>query len=215
MINEKEVEAFQAKLRLSQNFRSEHIFKRTSPFDLLEKKNKADAIEVILKSMYGPHVDDYNWIGLSDHKFETVEKSLEHFLNLRGKWLETEIKKHATRQSVVTNIELIKPPKPKNTFRLSDLPTFVLCIPIAIFLLSFVPPSIPLILEILSALILSPYSGMSAVFFVLFGLVGEAADGFKVGWWIRLLGNWWYGIFIIALVCEFFLILMGSESYFS
>ena len=72
MITDNDIMEFQVKLRLSNNFRPENTFNQTSPFDVLYKSNKTDAIEIILKSMYGPNVDDYNWIGLSDEKFSDV-----------------------------------------------------------------------------------------------------------------------------------------------
>ena len=119
-MNEKNVESFQAKLRLSNNFQTANTLKETSPFDHLYNTNEADAVEIILKSMYGPNVDDCNWIGLADDKFEIVEKSLERFLNLRGKWLEVEIEKYAKPQNVVREIGPIKLSKPKKLFKLSD-----------------------------------------------------------------------------------------------
>lgn len=214
-MNEKDIEAFQVMLRSSNNFQSEHTIKKTSPFDNLYKANEADAIEIILKSMYGPNVDDYNWIGLSDEKFEIVENSLERFLNLRGKWLEVEIKKYATPQNEIEDIEPIKITKPKKDFKLSTLLMLVTAVAIFIAMLGTVLQGAPFIISMFSSLFLSPFSGMSAVFVLLFGLIGEGADGFKKGWWERMLANYWYLTLIITVVWElFFSALFGFESYF-
>jgi hypothetical protein len=212
-MNEKDVEAFQSKLRLSNNFQTANTLKKTSPFDHLYNTNEADAIEIILKSMYGPNVDDYNWIGLSDDKFEIVEKSLERFLNLRGKWLEVEIAKYAKPQNVAREIEPIKLSKPKKLFKLSDLPLLALGVPISIVLLGLFLQSIPLTISIFASLFLSPYSIISAIFVLVFGLLGEGADGFKKGWWERLLGNYYFLTLILAFIGEFVTPVLGFEPY--
>ena len=68
--------------------------------------------------MYEPNVDDYNWIGLSHDQSEIVEKSLECFLNLRGKWLEVEIEKYAKPQNVVQKYSLFNYLNPNYMFYL-------------------------------------------------------------------------------------------------
>jgi len=99
VITEKDIEAFQAKLRLSNNFQPVHIIKKISPFDVLYNANEAEALEIILKSMYGPNLDNYNWAGLSNQKFTSVENALKRFLNLKGMWLDKTIESYAPQNS--------------------------------------------------------------------------------------------------------------------
>ena len=213
-MNEKDVEAFQAILRLSNNFQKENILKGTSPFDHLYNRNESDAIEIILKSMYGPNVKNYNWIGISDEKFENVEKSLELFLNLRGKWLEFELDKFSKPKNVVRKIEPIKLSKTNRLFKLSDLFLFAPGILIAIFVFNLILPMIPLTISFFVSLFLSPYSICSG-FILVYLLIVEAFSGFKEeGWLGRALLIYYHLTLIFAFVGEFVISLIGGDSYF-
>ena len=213
-MNEKDVEAFQAILRLSNNFQKENILKGTSPFDHLYNRNESDAVEIILKSMYGPNMDDYNWIGISDEKFEIVEKSLELFLNLRGKWLELEIDKYSKPKNVVRKIAPIKLPKPKKIFKVSDIFLFAPGVVFSIFMLSLTLPGTPEVISFFVALFLSPYS-MCSGFILVYLLIVEAFSGFKEeGWLGRVLLIYYHLTLIFAFVGEFVISMIGGDSYF-
>ena len=212
-MNEKDVEAFQAILRLSNNFEKENILKGNSPFDHLYNRNESEAVEIILKSMYGPNMDDYNWIGISDEKFEIVEKSLELFLNLRGKWLELEIDKYSKPKYFFRKVEPINLPKPNRLFKFSDLLLFAPGILISIFMLNVILPMSPSIISFFVSLFLSPYSICSGLILV-YLLILEAFSGFKEeGWLVRVLLIYYHLTLIFAFVGEIFSSITGGESY--
>ena len=219
MITEKDIEAFQAKLRLSNNFSPEHTIKKTSPFDVLYESNEANAVEIILKSMYGPNMDDYNWIGLSDKKFANVESSLERFLNLKGKWLDKTIQSYAlpkvepqTQHKEITTV----PAEAHNTpIRASRVILVIACLVLAPLVIAMIFNASMLAFEIWFALLISPYSFCALVYVVGLGLLGEAADGFKRGWFTRLFESWGYLTLILAGLGELLLpVLFGMEPYF-
>jgi p-aminobenzoyl-glutamate transporter AbgT len=51
------------------------------------------------------------------------------------------------------------------------------------------------------------------IFVLVFGLLGEGADGFKKGWWERLLGNYYFLTLILAFIGEFVTPVLGFEPY--
>ena len=219
MITEKDIEAFQAKLRISNNFSPAHTINRTSPFDILYKDNEDEAIEIILKSMYGPNVDDYNWIGLSDQKFSDVESSLERFLNLKGKWLDTTIQVYASPKAEpqTNHKEMDTAPAQESTTPIgASRVLFVLAgLVLAPAVLAMIYNVSLLGFQFWFALLVSPYSAFALAYIVVLGLLGEAADGFKRGWFARSFGNWAYLTLILAGIGELlFAGFFGMESYF-
>ena len=66
-------------------FSAASVMTRESPFDILFDEFGPDTFEVIAITLYGPNKDEYNYIGLSDARFELVEKRFESYLNLNGK----------------------------------------------------------------------------------------------------------------------------------
>lgn len=202
-------------MRLSNNFAPEHTINKTSPFDVIYKTNEAQAIEIILKSMYGPNVDDYNWIGLSDKKFSDVETSLERFLNLKGKWLDKTIESYAKPQQILKNTNQNIPTYNDTV----ELPVRVLSgVAFFIFIAIFLFAGMDVILftfKIVFSLLISPYSLCGLAYSVGLGLIGEAADGFKKGWFERLAVNYWAATLICAGLGELLLpAFFGMEPYF-
>ena len=219
MITEKDIEAFQAKLRISNNFSPAHTINRTSPFDILYKDNEDEAIEIILKSMYGPNVDDYNWIGLSDQKFSDVESSLERFLNLKGKWLDKTIQVYASPKAEPQTHHKEMDAVPA---RASTTPIGASQVLLVLAGLVFAPAVLAMIFnasllsfELWFALLISPYSLCALVYVVVLGLLGEAANGFERGWFARSFASWGHLTLILAGIGELLLAgLFGMESYF-